>query len=94
MEDWSEIFSQIFTSHFLHQILRSSISDVELLQKKILRNEGILRVEPTIQDVREVCLGMQMRCQKTGIKSTGTLSERKMKGISVELAVLKQKRLM
>ena len=38
MEDWSEIFSQTFPSHFLHQILRSSRSDVELLQKTILRN--------------------------------------------------------
>ena len=75
MEDWSEIFSQIFPSHFLHQILRSSTSDVELLQKTILRNVGILRVEPTNQDVRELCLDMQMRCQKTGIKSTGRLSE-------------------
>ena len=94
MEDWSEIFSQSIRSHFFHQILRSSISDVEFLKKPILENEGIWRVEPTIQDLRELCLGMEIRSPETGIKSTGTLSEPKMKGISVELAVLKQQVLM
>ena len=65
------------------------VFDVEFLKKRVGENEGICRVEPTIQDVRAVCLVLQIRLSKTGIESFGSISERKMKGKALELAFLK-----
>ena len=89
MKKWSEIFWQIFRWHFLHQDSWWEVFDGELLEKKMSENEEICRVEPTIQDVRELCLGMQIRCPKTGIESFGSISERKIKGKALKLAFLK-----
>ena len=57
-------------------------------------NEGKWRVEPTIQDVRELSFGSQMKCQKTGIKSSGRISEPKIKDKALKLAFLKGAHLM
>ena len=65
------------------------VFDVEFLKKRVGENEGICRVEPTIQDVRAVCLVLEIRLSKTGIESFGSISERKMKGKALELAFLK-----
>ena len=65
------------------------VFDVELLKKGVDGNDGICRVEPTIQDVRAVCLVLEIRLSKTGIESFGSISERKMKGKALELAFLK-----
>ena len=65
------------------------VFDVELLKKSVGGNEGICRVEPTIQDVRAVCLVLQIRLSKTGIESFGSISERKIKSKALKLAFLK-----
>ena len=58
-------------------------------KKKMGENEGICRVEPTIQDLRELCLEMQIRSPKTGLESFRRISERKMKGKARKLTFLK-----
>ena len=65
------------------------VFDVEFLKKRVGENDGICRVEPTIQDVRAVCLVLGIRLSKTGIESFGSISERKIKGKALELATLK-----
>ena len=65
------------------------VFDGEFQKKRVGENEGICRVEPTNQDVRELCLGLQIRFSKTGIKSFGSISERKIKGKALKLAFLK-----
>ena len=65
------------------------VFDYTFLKKRVGENEGICRVEPTNQDVREVCLVLEIRLPKTGIESLGSISEAKMKGKTVELATLK-----
>ena len=65
------------------------VFDGEFQKKRVGENEGICRVDPTNQDVREVCLVLQIRLSKTGIESFGSISERKMKGKALELAFLK-----
>ena len=65
------------------------VFDVSFLKKRVGENEGICRVEPTNQDVREVCLVLQIRLFQTGLKSFGSISERKIKGKTLELATLK-----
>ena len=65
------------------------IFDVPFLKKRVGENGGICRVEPTNQDVREVCLVSEIRLPKTGIESLGSISEAKMKEKTVELATLK-----
>ena len=66
------------------------VFDVELLKKRVGENEGIRRVEPTNQDVRAVCLVLQIRLSKTGIESLGTISEAKIKDKAFKLASLKK----
>ena len=41
--------------------------DEEFLKKPDGENEGICRVEPTNQDVREVCLVLEIRLPKTAV---------------------------
>ena len=65
------------------------VFDVSFLKKRVGENEGICRVEPTNQDVREVCLVLQIRLFQTGLKSFGSISERKIKDKALELATLK-----
>ena len=65
------------------------VFDVSFLKKRVGENEGMCRVEPTNQDVREVCLVLEIRLPKTGIESLGSISEAKMKEKTVELATLK-----
>ena len=65
------------------------IFDVPFLKKRVGENEGMCRVEPTNQDVREVCLVLEIRLPKIGIESLGSISEAKMKEKTVELATLK-----
>ena len=65
------------------------VFDVELLKKGVDGNGGICRVEPTIQDVRAVCLVLQIRLSKTGIESFGSISERKIKSKALKLAFVK-----
>ena len=65
------------------------VFDGEFQKKRVGENEGICRVDPTNQDVREVCLVLQIRLSKTGLKSFGSISERKIKGKAVKLAFLK-----
>ena len=65
------------------------IFDEEFLKKLDGENEGICRVEPTNQDVREVCLVLHVRLSQTGLKSFGSISEPKIKGKALKLALLK-----
>ena len=62
------------------------VFDVSFLKKRVGENEGICRVEPTNQDVREVCLVLEIRFSKTGIESLGSISEAKIKGKALKLA--------
>ena len=54
-------------------------------------NGGIFRVEPTNQDVQEVCLVLQVRLSQTGLKSFGNISEPKIKGKALKLALFKNR---
>ena len=65
------------------------VFDVSFLKKRVGENEGICRVEPTIQDVRAVCLVLEIRLLKIGIESLGSISEANIKGQTLELATLK-----
>ena len=65
------------------------VFDEELSKKRVRENEGICRIDPTNQDVREVCVLLQIRLSKTGLKSFGSISERKIKGKALKLAFLK-----
>ena len=65
------------------------IFDVPFLKKRDGETEGMCRVEPTNQDVREVCLVLQIRLSKTSIESFRSISERKIKCKALELAFLK-----
>ena len=65
------------------------VFDVSFLKKRVGENGGICRVEPTNQDVREVCLVLQIRLFQTGLKSFGSISEPKIKGKALKLAFLK-----
>ena len=89
MQNWFKIFCQIFSWHFLHQISRMEVFDVEFLKKRVGENDGICRVEPRIEDVRVVCLVLEIRLSQTGLKSFGSISEPKIKGKALKLALLK-----
>ena len=65
------------------------VFDEELSKKRVDENEGICRVRPRSQDVREMCLVLQIRFSKTGIESFGSISEPKIKGKALKLALLK-----
>ena len=65
------------------------VFDGEFQKKRVGENEGICRVDPTNQDVREVCLVLQSKLSKTGLKSFGNIPERKIKGKALKLAFFK-----
>ena len=53
-------------------------------------NEGICRVEPTIQDVRELCFVLHMKVHQIGLKSLGRVSEREIRLLALDLTFLSQ----
>ena len=88
MQKWSEIFWQIFSWHFLHQFSWWEVVDGEFLKKRLGKNEGICRVEPTNQDVRAPLFAQHAKWQQLGLKSFESISERKMNTIASKLAFL------